>query len=116
MASDEDAGFLREDKNEPPIIVVAHDLRPDLASRASAQGAAGSVSLDADAAEIVAAIRYVASSGEMPTTSHDLGWEASLTLREVQVLSGITKGYSNEAIAQLLGIKPNTLKSYVRAA
>jgi hypothetical protein len=50
MVRDADAGFLREVENEPPVIVVAHDLRPDLASRALAHGAAGSVSIDADAA------------------------------------------------------------------
>lgn len=116
MANDDLAGFLREVKNEPPIIVVAQDLRPDLASRAVASGAAGSFSIDADAAEIIAAIREVAGAGEMESDPPQLGWEAALTLREVQVLSGITKGYSNAEIADLLAISPNTLKSYIRTA
>jgi DNA-binding NarL/FixJ family response regulator len=118
MAMDGDSGadLLHELKSSPPVIVVARDLRPDLASRALVNGAAGSVSLEADASEIVAAIREVARSGEMSSHTPELGREAHLTLREVEVLSGITHGLSNEEIAGLLTIAPNTLKSYVRTA
>jgi DNA-binding NarL/FixJ family response regulator len=103
-------------KNQAPIVVVAHDLRPDLAARAVALGAAGSVSVDADASEIIEAIREVAWTGEMESSPPELGWEAALTAREVQVLSGIAKRYSNDDVASLLCISDNTLKSYVRTA
>jgi DNA-binding NarL/FixJ family response regulator len=52
----------------------------------------------------------------MQSEPQGLGWEAALTVREVQVLSGITMGFSNEEIAALLLISPNTLKSYIRSA
>lgn len=116
MARDADAEFLSEVKNDPPIIIIAQDLRPDLASRALAHGAAGSVSIDADATEVIAAIREVARTGEVELNPPELGWEASLSLREVQVLSGITGGFSNQEIAELLAITPNTLKTYIRTA
>jgi DNA-binding NarL/FixJ family response regulator len=116
MALDADAHFLREVKNDPPVIMVARDLRPDLTSRAMVHGAVGSVSIEADAAEVLAAIREVAATGSMESSHLELGWEAALTLREVAVLSGVTSGYSNEDISELLFISPNTLKTYVRRA
>jgi DNA-binding NarL/FixJ family response regulator len=117
MASDDAEEFLRlVEDGGPPIIVVGHELRPDLSARALAHGAVGSVSIDAPALEIVLAVRRVADTGTMTLETHELGWEASLTLREVDVLSAITQGLSNEETAGLLAISPNTLKTYIRTA
>jgi DNA-binding NarL/FixJ family response regulator len=109
--------FRTQVNGGPPVIVLARDLRPDLASRALADGAVGSVSIDADAAAVVAEIRSVAGTGYGTASEpHQLGWETDLTLREVQVLSAIARGLSNHEIADLLLISPNTLKSYIRHA
>jgi DNA-binding NarL/FixJ family response regulator len=105
---------------ESPVVVVSRDLRPDLAARAMAHGAAGWVSIEADAHEvrqlIHAAARGRLDPQEDGSEAPALGAEAGLSRREVDVLSGVAKGLSNDDIAQLLGLANNTIKTYIRAA
>lgn len=103
------------------VIVVGRDLRPDLAARALAHGAYRCVSLEADGGDIVTVIREAvadrtANHGTWPETSHELAPFAQLSPREIDVLSGITAGLSNAEICALLGVRHNTMKSYIRTA
>lgn len=110
-------------EHESAVIVVARDLRPDLAARALAHGAAASFSIEADAEEILGLIR-AAAAGDLGDEDGDgdppeyavLGGEAGLSRREVDVLTGITKGMSNEEIASIHFLSLNTIKSIIRSA
>jgi DNA-binding NarL/FixJ family response regulator len=119
VEADDGAELHQLVKNQAPVLVVSRDLRPDLAARAMAHGAAAWVSLEADAQEVRKLIS-AAARGELDP--QEGGWEASmpwaeagLSNREVDVLGGVTKGLSNEEIAQLLGLTHNTIKTYIRA-
>jgi DNA-binding NarL/FixJ family response regulator len=107
-------------EQESSVVVVGRDLRPALAARAMAVGAAAYVSLEADAAEILSVIREAA--GQQPgfrdgaALASALGAEADLSPREVVLLTGVVRGYSNQEIAAQMSLSPNTVKSYIRSA
>jgi DNA-binding NarL/FixJ family response regulator len=96
------------------IVVLSRDLRPDLAARGLALGASGSVSIEATSVAILAAV-HAAAEGTVQDPA-PLGAEANLSPREVEALTGITKGHSNNEIADALGLSINSLKSYIRSA
>jgi DNA-binding NarL/FixJ family response regulator len=111
-------GFIAEQQSA--VVVVGRQLRPDLAARAMAHGAAAYVSLEASEADVLAVIREAAGEElgfqEPSTWPPGLGEEAGLSPREVVLLGGIVKGYSNLEIAEQMSLSPNTIKSYIRSA
>jgi DNA-binding NarL/FixJ family response regulator len=107
-------------RSDSSVIVVGRDLRPDLAARALAQGAAGCFSLESDRDSVLSLIR-AAARGELDVAqarraSGVLGADVGLSQREVDVLDGIARGLSNDEIGHLLGLTGNTIKSYIRSA
>ena len=117
-AGSELVGFIENQKSA--VVVVGREQRPELATRAMAHGATSYVSLEADQADVLAVIRQAA--GQEPSEcdrtfeAPELGAEASLSPREVTLLGGIVRGYSNQQIAEQMRLSPNTIKSYVRSA
>jgi DNA-binding NarL/FixJ family response regulator len=111
-------GFIEE--QESAVVVVGRPLRPDLAARAMARGAAAYVSLEADGLDILAVIREAARAEtgfqDMSTWPQGLGAEADLSPQEVELLGGVVRGYSNTEIAEMMSLSPNTVKSYIRSA
>jgi DNA-binding NarL/FixJ family response regulator len=111
-------GFI--EGQQSAVVVVGRELRPDLAARAMAQGAAAYVSLEASAADVLAVIRKAAGQElgfhDPSTWPPTLGAEAELSPREVVLLGGIVRGYSNQEIAEQMSLSPNTVKSYIRSA
>jgi len=103
------------DSHEAAVVVVGRDLRPGLAVRAIARGAAGCVSMEAPASVILATIRE-AAGGELTsgTPAPALGGEALLSKGQVAILADIVKGYRNTEIARRQSLTMNTIKSYVR--
>jgi DNA-binding NarL/FixJ family response regulator len=121
VATDDGAelfGFI--DQQLSAVVVVGREQRPDLAARAMAHGAAAYVSLEADERAILAVIREAATEAlgfqEPSTWPPALGGDAGLSPREVTLLGGIVKGYSNVEIADQMSLSPNTVKSYIRSA
>jgi DNA-binding NarL/FixJ family response regulator len=112
----DDGAKVRElvDAHEAAVLVVGRDLRPGLAARALACGAAGCVSMEAPTAEILATIRE-AAGGELQSGTPALGGEAGLSEREAKILSDIVKGFANTDIALRQSLTINTIKSYIRA-
>jgi DNA-binding NarL/FixJ family response regulator len=111
-------GFIEE--QESAVVVVGRPLRPDLAARTMARGAAAYVSLEADGDHILAVIREAAGAeigfqdpSDWPPA---LGAEADLSPQEVELLGGVVRGYSNHEIAETMSLSPNTVKSYIRSA
>ncbi|GAB3765001.1 DNA-binding NarL/FixJ family response regulator [Nocardioides ginsengisegetis] len=107
------------------VVVLARDLRPDLAARALARGADGCVSLEADAAHFLAVVEAAAAgqlegdfipSGELGGTYARLGDHSTLTGREVEMLGLITLGLSNAEIAERCYLSINSVKTYIRGA
>ena len=105
-------------ESESAVVVMSRDLRPDLATRAMAYGASGYFSIESNRAEVVDMIR-AAARGDLESLAWgpaDLGAEAGLTRREVDVLCGVVLGMSNHDITKLLALSTNTVKSYIRSA
>ena len=111
------------------VLVVGHDMRPELTSRALDRGADGFFSLDVGAEELVTGVESAATGwrpgdqGANPTVGSSdsaaeqarLGAAAELSPREVQVLRLITHGRSNQQIADELFLSINSVKTYIRS-
>ncbi|WP_340539807.1 response regulator transcription factor [Nocardioides sp. GXZ039] len=120
-----DLDFFVE-KTAAAVLVVSQDLRPDLASRALARGADGFFSLGVDDDELLEAVLSATSvevgagrvvgSSEIDAVQHRLGHDVGLTPREVDVLTLITQGLSNQEIAEQSYLSINSVKTYIRSA
>ncbi len=110
------------------VIAVSTDLRPDLGSRALALGADGFFSLSVNEDELMEAVLGAAlghsgdddapTSGVLDFDAREaaLGHDVGLTPREVDVLALITRGLSNQEIAEQTYLSINSVKTYIRTA
>jgi DNA-binding NarL/FixJ family response regulator len=116
--------FVKE--TSAAVLVVSQDLRPDLASRALARGADGFFSLGVDDEQLLQAVlaattldhdaRSVVKTGGAGAVEHRLGHDVGLTPREIDVLTLITQGFSNQEIAEQSYLSINSVKTYIRSA
>lgn len=98
------------------ILAVSRDLRPELVTRALAAGASGYFSIGASEEEMLDAVE-AAGRGELPANHGATpGAHVGLTEREVEVLTLIAQGHTNQEIAKTLFLSPNSIKTYVRTA
>lgn len=113
------------------IMVTLYD-DPDYLYRAVSAGAAGYILKDASRTELVSAVRTVAAGGAIisPGMLRDLLSRMSglidsavsqrcvpdlgLTRREIEVLSLMAEGYTNQEIADRLIVSPTTVKTHVQ--
>jgi DNA-binding NarL/FixJ family response regulator len=112
------------------VFAVSRDLRPDLLSDALTRGADGFFSLSVTQDELLTAIESamtgwevgdarpdpVVGSSESEQRAHQLGGDVGLSAREVELLSLIARGLSNDEIAHLTFLTINTIKTYIRNA
>jgi DNA-binding NarL/FixJ family response regulator len=108
------------------VVAMARDLRPDLAARALARGVDACVSLAGDVDEILGVIRSAVAGDGQPDGAEPaadagtpyavLGEEVGLTPRETEVLQLLTRGLSNQEIADTCFLSINSVKSYIRSA
>jgi len=111
------------------VLAVGQDLRPDLGARALAMGADGFFSVGVDDDALLAAVESAMTGwepgdpGENPVVGsggtageHRLGHEVGLTPREVDVLTMITQGLTNQEIALTSYLSINSVKTYIRSA
>lgn len=97
------------------ILIYSRVMRPDLRARAIAKGCSFWVSMGTTAQELVEAIELRLEDRLRPGPEENLGHDAGLTPREVEVLTLIAQGLSNKEITERLELTANTLKSHVRA-
>lgn len=110
------------------VIVLTTYLDDDVVLRAVQAGARAYLYKDVDGAELMRAIRNVASGKSVldpAITGRVLRWahrqrhtsgEGSLSVRETEVLRLVSRGESNKQIARHLQLTENTVKTYVQRA
>ena len=122
-------GYL-VDMTTSKVLAVGRDLRPDLAGRALATGVDGFFSIGAEEKELLSAVESAATgwevgdTGENPTVgsvtsparAHQLGTDVGLSDREMEMLTLIAQGFSNQQIASRLFLSINSVKTYIRTA
>jgi DNA-binding NarL/FixJ family response regulator len=117
LGTDSGLRLLGETAGEVPAIIVltAYDY-PQYAEAALRLGASGFVLKTAPLAELLDAIRRVASGGMAfsirPRTG--AGSLARLSERELDVVRLVVDGRSNDEIGGRLGIGPKTVESHLR--
>src|SRR5688572_4416944 len=111
--------ILAEDPAAQILIMTTYDGDEDI-FRCLRLGTKGYLLKDAPSAEILAAIRVVGSGGQY--TSHSVAAkalrrmsQASLTQRELDVLTQLANGRSNKDIARRLSMTDGTVKTHVKA-
>jgi DNA-binding NarL/FixJ family response regulator len=95
-----------------PVLMLSTYPEKQYAQRCYKLGAAGYLNKSADADELLAAIRLVASGGSLapgnaPKLPHEM-----LSQREYQVFEAIAAGRSVGQIALELGVSSNTVSTY----
>ena len=118
-------GLAHLTRTSPDALTVAFSwsTRPDLVDDAHRQGAAGFLSKELGADEVVAALRALRAGhhvrflvqpyAPVPRSSTS-GRPNGLTERELEVLELVTAGRSNDEIAKRLFLSINSVKSYIR--
>ena len=107
------------------VLVLTGNLKPQSVERALAAGANGYVLKNEDSEELLRAVRAVLAGREYVSKSiagafradrteagHKGGVAAQVTPREREILSLIARGYSNNDIAELLGISVLTVRTH----
>lgn len=107
------------------VLALSRELQPGLTARALGLGAVASVSIGADAEELLAAIEAFAAGHLQDGSQADLdnqadrrrqlGRDVNLTPREQEVLGLIVAGRSNEELSAELYLSVNTVKSVIRS-
>ncbi len=106
------------------VLVIGHELRPDLSARALAHGARAAVPLAVEDDDLVAAVRATCGCHDdaldLPAVAEAPGprpgHEVGVTPREADVLALIAQGLSNQEIAQRLYLSINSVKTHIRTA
>jgi len=104
------------------VIAVTRELRPDLGALALDRGAQAAVSIGVSTEDLLEVVRAAADGtlDESPAVQEagdavNLGVEAGLSVREVEVLRLITQGVTNHDIAGTLFLSINSVKTYIRS-
>jgi DNA-binding NarL/FixJ family response regulator len=99
-------------------IMISGDEQQSIAARAVASGASGFIPKSFTADEMIAAIRqvlagevFVPETGSLSAPEQPNG----LTLRQLEVISMLGRGFSNKEIARALDVAERTVKAHVSA-
>lgn len=98
-------------------VMISGDEQHAVAARAVAAGASGFIPKSFTADEMITAIRKVLN-GEVfvpETTNLAAAQPNGLTLRQLEVISMLGRGFSNKEIARALDVAERTVKAHVSA-
>jgi len=99
-------------------IMISGDEQQSIAARAVSSGASGFIPKSFTADEMIAAIRQVLAGEVFVPETANLGaaeQPTGLTLRQLEVISMLGRGFSNKEIARALDVAERTVKAHVSA-
>jgi DNA-binding NarL/FixJ family response regulator len=97
-------------------VMISGDERPGVAARAIAAGASGFIPKSFTAEEMITAIRQVLAGDVFVPAEPDVATApAGLTLRQLEVIGMLGRGFSNKEIARALDVAERTVKAHVSA-
>jgi two-component system, NarL family, nitrate/nitrite response regulator NarL len=99
-------------------IMISGDEQSGVATRAVAAGASGFIPKSFTADEMIAAIRKVLAGEIFVPATTDLMQSPNthgLTLRQLEVITMLGRGFSNKEIARALDVAERTVKAHVSA-
>jgi two-component system, NarL family, nitrate/nitrite response regulator NarL len=101
-------------------VMISGDEQDGVASRAVAAGASGFIPKSFTADEMIAAIQKVLAGEVFVPASTDIVKSAApqpsgLTLRQLEVIEMLGRGFSNKEIARALDVAERTVKAHVSA-
>ena len=111
--------IVRENPDTKVVILTTYTSSDDI-SRALSAGALGALAKTANNAELVTAIRSAVRGEEYiaPEIAQTLAEDPptrELTAKQLDILQAVTRGLTNEDIANLLGISPNSVKKQLKS-
>ncbi len=114
-----------------PVVIVSATETTSVIRRALACGAAGFLPKSADSTTLIAALRLVLDGGiyvppavlnseavddtSVASRANPARHNHNLTLRQLEVLSLLSKGLSNKGIARRLNLSESTVKLHIAA-
>jgi DNA-binding NarL/FixJ family response regulator len=112
------------------VLAVGRDLRPDLVCTALGTGVDGFFDLGVTEKELLTAVFSASTGWEVGDPGRDpivgssasderanrLGSDVGLTAHEIEILSLIAQGVSNQEIASRVYLSINSVKTYIRTA
>jgi two-component system nitrate/nitrite response regulator NarL len=111
--------LIGEQSPTTACIMISGDEQEAVVNRAIAAGASGFIPKSFTADEMIAAIRKVLDGDVfVPTPAQPSTQDAaapSLTLRQLEVISMLGRGFSNKEIARALDVAERTVKAHVSA-
>ncbi len=112
--------ILKESPGQKVIMLTTSDAEEDV-FRSLRLGAKGYVLKDADPETLIEAIRTVAAGGtvfsdEIMRTYETRAASKGLSAREKDVIAAVSKGFTNQEIADLLGVSFSTVKIHLKHA
>jgi two-component system, NarL family, nitrate/nitrite response regulator NarL len=99
-------------------IMISGDEQPGVAARAVQAGASGFIPKSFTADEMIVAIQQVLAGDVFVPATADLSATPDtngLTLRQLEVISMLGRGFSNKEIARALDVAERTVKAHVSA-
>jgi DNA-binding NarL/FixJ family response regulator len=110
---------MKEFESQSHYIVLTTRTGSDDINRALSAGAHAYLFKDSSCKDVLAALRTVAQGGRylpprVGRRADQLPRAMNFTARERQMLLGLARGLSNDALAQALGIGTETVKTHVK--
>ena len=100
---------------EAPVVLYSWQDPDELGRLTTAPGVAGHVTKRTPVAELVTILEAFAAGGPQPLP-HAGPDHPVLSGREREVLELVTRGLSNQEVAEVLYVSINTVKTYIRTA